>query len=51
MNILIGGGGKVGYNLAKLLSKKHNVTIIDKNKEKISYLSETLGDIPLILCL
>jgi len=42
MNILIGGGGKVGYNLAKLLSKKHNVTIIDKNKEKISYLSETL---------
>jgi len=47
MNILIGGGGKVGYNLAKLLSNKHNITIIDKDKEKIEYISETLD----VLCI
>ena len=42
MNILIGGGGKVGYNLAKILSKEHNITIIDKNAPSLNYISESL---------
>jgi len=42
MNILIGGAGKVGYNLAKALSNTHNVVIIDKNKKALEMLKETL---------
>ena len=42
MDILIAGAGKVGYNIAKLLSKKHNITIIDKNEENLNYISESL---------
>ena len=34
MNILISSGGKVGYNLAKILYKKHNITIIGKDENK-----------------
>ncbi|NPA87877.1 MAG: portal protein [Epsilonproteobacteria bacterium] len=42
MKILIGGAGKVGYNLAKFLSPSHEVTIIDKNSQALEYISETL---------
>ena len=42
MDILIGGGGKVGYNLAKILSKQHNITIIDKNQNSLNYINESL---------
>ena len=42
MNILIAGAGKVGYNLAKALSNKHNVVIIDKNEKALEILKETL---------
>ncbi|GAB6074286.1 NAD-binding protein [Nautilia lithotrophica] len=42
MNILIGGAGKVGYNVAKALSNKHNVVIIDKNEKALEMLKETL---------
>ena len=42
MNILIAGAGKVGYNLAKALSNKHNVVIIDKNEKALEMLKETL---------
>ncbi len=47
MNILIAGGGKVGYNIAKLLYKKHNITIIDKNEDKINFINESLD----VLCI
>jgi len=40
MKILIIGAGKVGYNLAKHLSKNHNVVVIDKNKKALQTLSE-----------
>lgn len=33
MNILIAGGGIVGRNITKALSKDHNVTVIEKSKE------------------
>jgi len=42
MDILIAGAGKVGYNIAKILSKKHNITIIDKNEENLNYIAESL---------
>ncbi len=42
MEILIAGAGKVGYNIAKILSKKHNITIMDKNNENLNYIAESL---------
>lgn len=43
MKILIIGAGIVGVNLAEVLSKEgHDVTIIDKDAEKIQNISETL---------
>ncbi len=42
MDILIAGAGKVGYNIAKILSKKHDITIIDNNEENLNYISESL---------
>jgi trk system potassium uptake protein TrkA len=42
MEILIVGAGKVGYFLAKALSKNHNVTIIDKNEKALEKITENL---------
>jgi trk system potassium uptake protein TrkA len=42
MEVLILGAGKVGYFLAKSLSKNHNVTIIDKNEKAIEKINENL---------
>ncbi len=42
MDILIAGSGKVGYNIAKLLSKEHNITIVDKNENNLNYIAESL---------
>lgn len=47
MNIIIAGAGKVGFNLAKTLSIGHNVTIIDKNKEALHRIQESLDILPL----
>ena len=43
MNIVIIGAGKVGYSLAKKLSKeKHSVTVIDSSFDIIDYVSSNL---------
>lgn len=43
MNIVIIGAGKVGYSLAKQLSKEnHSVTVIDSMPERIEYISSNL---------
>jgi trk system potassium uptake protein TrkA len=42
MEVLILGAGKVGYFLAKSLSKSHNVTIVDKNEKAIEKINENL---------
>jgi len=42
MNILIAGAGKVGYNLSKILSKEHNVTVIDNNQDALEKLEENI---------
>jgi len=45
MYIIIAGGGKVGYNLTKILMEKgHEVTMIEKDKARYQELSEELGD-------
>jgi len=42
MNIIISGAGKVGFNLAKVLSIGHSVTLVDKNAEALSRIHESL---------
>jgi trk system potassium uptake protein TrkA len=42
MNIIIAGAGKVGFNLAKTLSIRHHITIIDKNSEALHRIQENL---------
>jgi len=45
MYIVIVGGGKVGYNLAKLLlAEGHEVLLIEKDKSKIGPLSNEFGE-------
>jgi trk system potassium uptake protein TrkA len=45
MYIVIVGGGKVGYYLAKtLLSEKYEVTLLDWNMEKVKLLKHDLGE-------
>ncbi len=42
MDIIIAGAGRVGFRLAKLLSIKHNVVIIDRNEEALDKIQESL---------
>ncbi len=45
MYIIVAGGGKVGYNLTKILADKgHEVTLIEKDKARYLELTEELGD-------
>jgi trk system potassium uptake protein TrkA len=45
MYIIIAGGGKVGYNLTKILAEKgHEVTLIEKDKTRYLELAEEMGD-------
>lgn len=49
MKAIIIGAGKIGFNIAKLLSKEnHDVIVIDKNQERASFLQESL-DIQVIV--
>ena len=47
MEIIIAGAGSVGFNLAKTLSVKHNIVLIDKNKETLNHIAESLDIMPL----
>ncbi len=42
MYIIIAGAGSVGYSLAKILSYKHSVVVIDKDFDKLNTISEDL---------
>jgi trk system potassium uptake protein len=49
MYIIVVGGGKVGYHLAKaLLSEGHEVLIIEKDRARIEFISAELGSICLL---
>ncbi len=46
MYIIVAGGGKVGYHLAKaLLSEGHEVLVIEKDKSRIDFISGELGSV------
>ena len=43
MNIIIVGCGKVGYTLVEQLSNEdHNIIVVDKNAEKVQYITDNL---------
>ncbi|WP_200762870.1 NAD-binding protein [Nitrosophilus alvini] len=42
MDIIIAGAGRVGFRLAKTLSIKHNVTVIDQNEDALNRLMESI---------
>lgn len=42
-NIMIIGGGKIGYYIASAMEPRANVKIIEKNEERCKYLSRYLG--------
>ena len=49
MYIIVVGGGKVGYHLAKaLLSEGHEVLVIEKERNRIEYICGELGSICLL---
>ena len=49
MYIIIVGGGKVGYHLAKaLLSEGHEVLVIEKDRSRIDFITGELGSICLL---
>ena len=48
MKIVIAGAGKVGFELARSLSRDHDVTVIDKNAEALDRLGELIDIYPLV---
>ncbi|HUE76063.1 MAG TPA: NAD-binding protein, partial [Chloroflexota bacterium] len=46
MYVVVAGGGKVGYHLAKaLLNEGHEVLIIERDKRKCDHIAEELGSV------
>ncbi|MDX1795727.1 MAG: Trk system potassium transporter TrkA [Hydrogenovibrio sp.] len=43
-NIMIAGGGNIGFNLAKELEKQHQVKIIDRNIKQARKIAESLDE-------
>ncbi len=50
LNVIIGGGGEIGYNLAMILGGGHyNVVLMDSNQERCEYVAEKLEDVTVLL--
>lgn len=43
-NIMIAGGGNIGFNLAKDIEKQHQVKVIDREISRARYIAESLDD-------
>jgi trk system potassium uptake protein TrkA len=41
--IIVGGGGKVGYHLARALLGDHEVLVIEENPQRVEFIAEELG--------
>jgi trk system potassium uptake protein TrkA len=41
--IVVGGGGKVGYHLARALLADHEVLVIEENPTRVEFIAEELG--------
>lgn len=48
MDILIAGAGRVGFRLAKALSAKNNVTLIDNNEEALEKIQESIDVLTIV---
>ncbi len=48
MEIIIAGAGAVGYRLARTLSSRHNVSIIDSNRDAIERIAESVDIMPIV---
>lgn len=49
MNIIIVGCGKVGYTLVEQLSnEEHNIIVVDKNADKVQYITDNLDAMGII---
>jgi trk system potassium uptake protein len=49
MYIILVGGGKIGYHLAKaLLAEGHEILVIEKNRDRIEFICGELGSICLL---
>jgi len=41
--IVVGGGGKVGYHLARALLADHEVLVIEENPQRVEFIEQELG--------
>ena len=49
MYIIIIGGGKIGYYLARqLLTESHEISIVERDERKVSWIEERLGSIAVL---
>jgi trk system potassium uptake protein TrkA len=41
--IIVGGGGKVGYHLARALLADHEVLVVEESQQRVEFIAEELG--------
>ncbi|MAT14172.1 MAG: Trk system potassium transporter TrkA [Planctomyces sp.] len=49
LNVMIAGGGEIGYSLAKLLTGgRYNVTLLESNAERCAFLADRLSSVTVL---
>lgn len=49
MNVVVAGGGKVGYYLASALCRTNRVSVIEQSPPRAEFIAETLPDVLVVL--